>query len=112
PMQFDAPVLLYGAGREAASTRSFLKASQPELKVFVTVDSGSADIADAEPIAPADLPGAIAAHRFGLIVKSPGVSRYKPIFELARDAGIAVTSNLNLWGAAYGAGRKIIAITG
>lgn len=111
-MRFEAPVLLYGAGREAVSTRAFLKARQPDLKVFVTVDSGAADIEDAEPIAPADLPAAIRARRFGLIVKSPGVSRYKDVFELARAEGIAVTSNLNLWGSAYRAGRTVIAITG
>lgn len=111
-MRFEEPVLLYGAGREAVSTRAFLKARQPELKVFVTVDSGSADIADAEVIDPADLPAAIKAHRFGLIVKSPGVSRYKPIFALARDVGIPVTSNLNLWSSAYQGGRQVIAITG
>jgi UDP-N-acetylmuramoylalanine--D-glutamate ligase len=111
-MRFEEPVLLYGAGREAASTRAFLKARQPDLKVFVTVDSGTADIADTEVIAPADLPDAIHAHRFGLIVKSPGVSRYKDVFDIARDAGIPVTSNLNLWGSAYRAGRTVIAISG
>lgn len=111
-MRFEEPVLLYGAGREAVSTRAFLRARQPELKVFVTVDSGTADIARTEFIAPADLPAAIKAHRFGLIVKSPGVSRYKPIFDIARDAGIPVTSNLNLWGAAYGADHTVIAISG
>jgi UDP-N-acetylmuramoylalanine--D-glutamate ligase len=111
-MRFEEPVLLYGAGREAASTRAFLKARQPDLKVFVTVDSGTADIEDAEIIAPADLPAAIRAHRFGLIVKSPGVSRYKDVFDIARDAGIPVTSNLNLWGGAYRSGRTVIAITG
>ena len=111
-MRFEEPVLLYGAGREAKSTRDFLKARQPDLKVFVTVDSGDADIADAEFIAPDDLKAAIAAHRFGVIIKSPGVSRYKPIFELARDAGIPITSNLNLWGAAYRTDRTVIAITG
>lgn len=111
-MRFEEPVLLYGAGREASSTRAFLKARQPDLKVFVTVDSGAADIPDTEIIAPADLPAAIRAHRFGLIIKSPGVSRYKDVFGIARDAGIPVTSNLNLWGAAYGADRTVIAITG
>ena len=111
-MRFEEPVLLYGAGREARSTRQFLKSRQPDLEVFVTVDSGAADLAEAEPIAPADLPAAIAARRFGLIVKSPGVSRYKPVFDLARAAGIPVTSNLNLWGGAYRAGRTVIAITG
>ncbi|WP_052726159.1 UDP-N-acetylmuramoyl-L-alanine--D-glutamate ligase [Devosia epidermidihirudinis] len=111
-MRFEEPVLLYGAGREALSTRAFLKARQPDLKVFVTVDSGTADIPDTEQIAPEDLPAAIQDHRFGLIVKSPGVSRYKPIFDIARAAGIPTTSNLNLWGAAYRAGRTVIAITG
>lgn len=111
-MRFEEPVLLYGAGREAKSTRDFLKARQPELKVFVTVDSGQADIDDAEFIPPTDLKAAIAARRFGLIIKSPGVSRYKPVFALARDAGIPVTSNLNLWDAAYRTGRTVIAITG
>ncbi|WP_297104532.1 UDP-N-acetylmuramoyl-L-alanine--D-glutamate ligase [uncultured Devosia sp.] len=111
-MRFEEPVLLYGAGREALSTRAFLKARQPDLKVYVTVDSGAADIPDAEQIAAEDLPTAIRAHRFGLIVKSPGVSRYKPVFDIARDAGIPVTSNLNLWGAAYRHDRTVIAITG
>ena len=100
-MRFDAPALLYGAGREGRSTRAFLKSRAPDLKVFVTVDSGTPDIDDAEFITPNDLPAAIAAHRFATIVKSPGVSRYRPIFLTAREAGIAVTSNLNLWGEYY-----------
>jgi UDP-N-acetylmuramoylalanine--D-glutamate ligase len=111
-MRFEAPVLLYGAGREARSTRAFLKAQAPQTKVFVTVDSGEADIEDAEIIAAADLPQAIADHRFDTIVKSPGVSRYRPIFAVAREAGITVTSNLNLWAETYRHGRKVIAISG
>ncbi|MEO6015310.1 MAG: Mur ligase family protein [Devosia sp.] len=111
-MRLDQPVLLYGAGREARSTRAFLKARAPDLKVFVTVDSGKADIEDAEIIAPTDLQAAIEAKRFGTIVKSPGVSRYRPIFLVAREAGITVTSNLNLWGEFYRDGRTVIAITG
>ena len=111
-MRFDEPVLLYGAGREALSTRAFLKARQPDLKVFVTVDSGKADIPEAEQIAADDLSAAMAERRFGLIVKSPGVSRYKPVFDLARTSGIPVTSNLNLWGAAYRHDRTVVAITG
>jgi UDP-N-acetylmuramoylalanine--D-glutamate ligase len=111
-MRFDEPVLLYGAGREARSTRAFLKARAPDLTVYVTVDSGEARIDETEEIAPSDLPAAIAARRFGLIVKSPGVSRYKPVFDEARAAAIPVTSNLNLWGLAYRAGRQVIAISG
>ncbi len=111
-MRFDEPVLLYGAGREGQSTRAFLKARAPGLKVYVTVDSGTIDIEDAEVIEPADLPDAIAARKFGTIVKSPGVSRYKPLFAIAREHDIAVTSNLNLWAETYRQGHTVIAITG
>src|SRR5690349_5127623 len=111
-MRFDQPVLLYGAGREARSTRAFIKARAPNLKVYVTVDSGTADIDDAELIPPTELNAAIEAKRFATIVKSPGVSRYRPIFLVAREAGISVTSNLNLWGEYFREGRTVIAITG
>lgn len=111
-MRFDEPVLLYGAGREARSTRAFIKARSPQTRVYVTVDSGESAIEDAEVIAPVDLPAAVADRRFGTIVKSPGVSRYRPIFAVAREAGIAVTSNLNLWAESYRKGRIVIAISG
>ena len=111
-MRFDAPVLLYGAGREAHSTRAFLTQRAPKTKIFVTVDSGEADIEDAEIIIPADLTEAVKAKKFATIVKSPGVSRYRPIFAVAREAGIAVTSNLNLWGEVYREGIKVVAISG
>ncbi|HTJ57555.1 MAG TPA: UDP-N-acetylmuramoyl-L-alanine--D-glutamate ligase [Devosiaceae bacterium] len=111
-MRFDAPVLLYGAGREAHSTRTFLKERSPATKVYVTVDSGEVDLPDAEVIAPADLVEAVRSKKFATIVKSPGVSRYRPIFAMAREAGIVVTSNLNLWGEVFREGTKVIAITG
>jgi UDP-N-acetylmuramoylalanine--D-glutamate ligase len=111
-MRFEQPVLLYGAGREARSTRAFLKVRAPDLKVYVTVDSGDADIEDATFIAPTDLQAAIEQKLFATIVKSPGVSRYRPIFLFAREHGVAVTSNLNLWGEYYRDGRTVIAISG
>ncbi|SFV29580.1 UDP-N-acetylmuramoylalanine--D-glutamate ligase [Devosia crocina] len=111
-MRFDEPVLLYGAGREAISTRQFLRQIQPDLAVFVTADTGSAAIDGTAFIPPREIEQAIGERRFGTIVKSPGVSRYKPIFTHAAKAGIAVTSNLNLWGAAYRKNRTVIAISG
>lgn len=111
-MRFDAPILLYGAGREARSTRAFLQKVAPKTQVFVTADSGEVEIDDAQFIAPDKLPEAIEAQKFGLIVKSPGVSLYKPIFDIARKAGIEVTSNLNLWAQQYRKGHTVIAVTG
>ena len=99
-MRFDEPVLLYGAGREARSTRAFIKARSPHTKVYVTVDSGEADIEDATFIAPADLTQAIESRLFATIVKSPGVSRYKLGL---RTAAATLMTLLILW--AIGTGK-------
>jgi len=111
-MRFDAPVLLYGAGREGQSTRAYLNKVAPDLKVYVTADSGEADIADTVFISPEEVSQAIADGVFGTIVKSPGVSRYRPVFLKAREAGVTVTSNLNLWAEDYREKCTVIAITG
>lgn len=111
-MRIDKPVLLYGAGQEARSTRAFLAKMAPRLRVCVTADSGPVDIPDTEFIPPENLAQAMVDHRIGLIVKSPGVSRYKPVFAQAEAQGVVVTSNLNLWGAYYREGRQVIVITG
>jgi hypothetical protein len=77
-----SPFCSTAPGREATSTRAVpRRVSSPASRSIVTVDSAArADVPDAETIAGADLPAAIAARRFGTIVKSPGVSRYKPVF--------------------------------
>ncbi len=111
-IDYSKPILLYGAGKEALSTRKFLKNNHPDTKIFVTADSGIIDIGEAEIIKPSDLPNAIEEKLFTTIIKSPGVSRYRPIFLMAREAGIKVTSNLNLWADNYRQNCKIIAITG
>jgi UDP-N-acetylmuramoylalanine--D-glutamate ligase len=111
-MRFDAPVLLYGAGREGRSSLSFIRSRAPDLEVFATVDSGEVDLPGVTVLTPAELPAAIAAGRFATIVKSPGVSRYRPVFGMAREAGIAVTSHLNLWGEYFRDGRFVIAVSG
>lgn len=111
-MQLEGPVLLYGAGREAVSTRAFLKKTTPETLVFFTADNGEPKIDAATFIAPEDLPAEIKKGTFGVIVKSPGVSLYKPVFEIARGAGVTITSNLNLWNSHYRQGRQVVAITG
>src|SRR5690606_3530227 len=108
-MQIEGPVLLYGAGREARSTADFLRRRYPELDLFVTSDDGVAEIEGATFISPQE---AQQVSRFRTIVKSPGVSLYKPIFDAARAAGVAITSNLNLWGAHFRDGRTVVAISG
>lgn len=108
-MRVNGPVLIYGAGREAHSSAAFLQTRYPQLALFVTADDGIAEVPGTTFIAPKD---ASAVTRFGLIVKSPGVSLYKPFFDAARAAGVPITSNLNLWATHFRTGRKVIAITG
>lgn len=108
-MHIDGPVLLYGAGREARSTAQFLRERYPDLDLFVTTDDGEASIEGATFISPDQ---AADVTRFGLIVKSPGVSLYKPFFDAARKAGVPITSNLNLWGGHFRDGRTVVAISG
>lgn len=108
-MHIDGPVLLYGAGREARSTAAFLRARFPHLDLFVTSDDGVAELEGATFISPEE---AAEVTRFKLIVKSPGVSLYKPVFEAARQAGVPVTSNLNIWGTFFREGRTVVAISG
>lgn len=111
-MQFDAPILLYGAGLEARSTREYLAQTAPKLTVFVTNDSGETAIPNTVFLPVGELETAITSGKFGTIVKSPGVPLYKPIFAFAREHGVTVTSNLNLWGAAFAKTSKTIVITG
>ncbi len=111
-MRDGDPVLLYGAGAEARSTRAFLSRHFPATAVFVTADSGSSDLDETQWLPPEALEDAIAARRFATIVKSPGVSLYKPVFSAARAAGVEVTSNLNLWGKYLRHKTQVIAITG
>lgn len=111
-MQVDGAVVLYGAGREARSTRQFLAQVTPETKVYVTVDSGDADIDNASQITPAQLLEKIENKEIGLLVRSAGVSIYKPELVAAKNAGIEVTTNINLWAKYKRGNAKVVAVTG
>jgi UDP-N-acetylmuramoylalanine--D-glutamate ligase len=111
-MQIDGSVLLYGAGREARSTRNFLAEVAPNTKVYVTVDSGDADIEDTTQIAPSEMLEMLEKKQFGLLVRSAGVSIYKPELVAAKNAGVLVTTNINLWAKYKRGNAKVVAVTG
>jgi len=111
-MQVDGAVVLYGAGREARSTRQFLAQVAPNTEVYVTVDSGDADIENATQITPGELLKKIEKNQIGLLVRSAGVSIYKPELVAAKKAGIEVTTNINLWAKYKRGNAKVVAVTG
>lgn len=94
-------VAVWGLGREGRAAIAFLRARHPSLPLVLLDDS-----ADASP--PVGIGGAIecafgeaqitrALGRIDVVVKSPGVSLYRPEIETARRNGVAITSLLNLW---------------
>ena len=107
-MRPEGPVLLYGAGREGKSTSKLLAEMWPDLSVEVCVDSGTAEIPDAKQVSVAEA----VKKRYGLVVRSAGVSIYKPELAALREAGASVTTNVNLWAEHRRGAAKVIAITG
>lgn len=111
-MPIDSPILLYGAGREAQSTRAFLSQTQPDAEVDVVVDQGTPDIADTNNVSAGEVEERVKSGHYKTIVRSPGVSIYKPIFQLAADANVTVTTNVNIWSEYRRGSTTVVAITG
>ncbi|HHB83445.1 MAG TPA: hypothetical protein ENK61_08265, partial [Devosia sp.] len=111
-MSIKGPVLLYGAGREAVSTRKLLRKIAPDAKIDVCVDSGEADIKDTTTVPVSSLIEAFENKYYQMIVRSPGVSIYKPELVAAKNAGIEITTNVNLWATHMRGNTKVIALTG
>ena len=107
-------VALWGYGREGRATRRFLAAHVPGLVPHVVTDAPADAPADAN-----DLPRltgeagreALATGAFDVVVKSPGISLYRPEVAAARAAGSVVTSATNLWFETEPA-RFVLAVTG
>lgn len=111
-MTIEGPVLLYGAGREAQSTKRLLDEIASDVEVDFCVDKGEAHIEGARQVPVNSIVAAFNSNKYKTLVRSPGVSIYKPELKAAKEAGIHITTNVNLW-AQYRRGKtKIIALTG
>ena len=95
-----ARVAIWGLGREGQAAIRFLRARHPKLPLLLLDDAEDAQ-------APGGLNGvecafgarqiARALGDIDVIVKSPGVSLYRPEIESARGNRVEITSLLNLW---------------
>lgn len=94
-------VAIWGLGREGRAAIAFLRQRHPALPLLLLDDSGDTRPPDGYGgnIACAFGPARIAAalDDIDVIVKSPGVSLYRPEIQAALDNGVMVTSLLNLW---------------
>lgn len=101
---------LWGYGREGRATHGFLATRVPGLTPTLVTD-GDDEVADLPQLRGALGREAIAEGVFEVVVKSPGVSLYRPEVMAAVGAGTIVTSSTNLW-FETGPSRFVLAVTG
>ncbi|MFC5743798.1 UDP-N-acetylmuramoyl-L-alanine--D-glutamate ligase [Dyella tabacisoli] len=110
----DKRVAIWGFGREGQAAIKALRKRLPQLPLTLFCSEGevaSAQAFDAALSVHGHEPDAIALAAFDVVVKSPGVSAYKPALLAAREAGLQVTSGTALW-FAENPSADVVAITG
>jgi UDP-N-acetylmuramoyl-L-alanine---L-glutamate ligase len=92
-------VAVWGLGREGRAAIGVLRGHHPKLPVLVLDDEARPPDQLGEGVECAFGAARIleALENVEVIVKSPGVSLYRPEIKLARERGVVVTSLLNLW---------------
>jgi UDP-N-acetylmuramoylalanine--D-glutamate ligase len=108
-------VAVWGAGREGRAAWRALRARLPGQRLAVLCRPDEVDEArgfvDAATDVVAGDPDAAALARYDVVVKSPGISPYKPPVPEAQAAGVAFVSGTALWFAERPLARTI-AVTG
>jgi UDP-N-acetylmuramoylalanine--D-glutamate ligase len=111
----NADVAIWGYGREGRSVLAALRRRLPGKRVTLYCKPDEARIArdhDGEHLHVIDAPpdaSALSAH--DIVIKSPGISAYKPEITAAQARGTRFTSGTALW---FGAnpGNRVVAVTG
>lgn len=109
-------VALLGAGREALAVRRLLRERCPGKTFTIYAETApDADLAKRlqaegdELVVGAFVAGRLCGHE--VLLRSPGVSPYRPELQAARAAGVAFTTASTLWFAEH-PGARTIAVTG
>jgi UDP-N-acetylmuramoylalanine--D-glutamate ligase len=110
----DQQVAIWGFGREGRAAITAIRARLPQLPLTLFCSESEVPAAkafDASLTVHGNEPDAIALAMFDVVVKSPGISAYKPPLLAAAEAGIRITSGTALWFAEH-ASSRVIAVTG
>lgn len=107
-------VAIWGFGREGRAAITAIRSRLPRLPLTLFcsgAETSAASSFDASLVVRGQEPDAIALSSFDVVVKSPGISAYKPALVAAQEAGVRVTSGTALW---FGErpDARVIAITG
>lgn len=107
-------VAVWGFGREGRAAIKAIRSRLPQLSLTLfcsDAEVASACAFDATLDVRGHEPDATALAVFDVVVKSPGISAYKPALQAAREAGACITSGTALWFAENPYAR-VIAVTG
>ncbi|GLQ49528.1 UDP-N-acetylmuramoyl-L-alanine--D-glutamate ligase [Dyella flava] len=107
-------VAIWGFGREGRAAIHALRKRRPELSLALYC--GEAEAADAQAFDAAlrvypHEPDAVALSAYDIVIKSPGISAYKPAVVTAKAQGTRFTSGTALW---FGENPQahVVAVTG
>jgi len=107
-------VAIWGFGREGRAAITAIRSRLPQLPLTLfcsEAEMAAASSFDVSLVVRGQEPDAIALSSFDVVVKSPGISAYKPALVAAQEAGVRVTSGTSLWFAERPDAR-VVAITG
>jgi len=108
----DRRVAIWGFGREGRAALAALRARVPSLRVSVFCsDTEASDLRGDAAIAITTPPDAAALSAFDVVIKSPGISAYRPELLEAQHNGTRFTSGTALWFAEH-PDVRVIAVTG
>ncbi len=113
----DRRVALWGAGREAASAYRAISALRSPGEVTIVSDRPATETERANFTGGAPVrfrsgnDGIAALGQSELVIRSPGVSRYRPEAVALEGAGVAITTGTNLWLAEHG-DDPVLMVTG
>ena len=111
-MPFSRRAAIWGFGREGRAAFQHLQDTRPELEISILSDTPVADAPEGVRVMTGDAAmEALAKGEFKLVVKSPGVSLYRPEIAAAKAAGARITSGTNLWFKKYPQAKTIV-VTG
>lgn len=112
-------VAIWGFGREGRAAITALRQRLPQqpLTLFCTeAETAAAHAFDAALDVRSEEPDAPALAAFDVVIKSPGISAYKPALMAAAKQGTRFTSGTALWFGEHGLGTgtqaQVIAVTG
>jgi UDP-N-acetylmuramoylalanine--D-glutamate ligase len=105
-------VAIWGFGREGHAALEWMRARYPSADVTILNDGPLADAPqDVRILTGEQAAKALVGGEFEVVIKSPGVSLYRPEIAAARKNGVRFTSGVNLW-FRDNPGASTIAVTG